>query len=49
MFFLQQNQRTRGLNRFCPERWDEGVERRWPKQCIQMWVNTKTIKFKKIK
>jgi hypothetical protein len=46
MFSLQQNQRPRGRNRHCPKAGGEGGagSGRWPKQCLNMWVNLKTTK-----
>jgi hypothetical protein len=44
MFFLQQNQRTRGQNRFCPE---AGSGRGGgPNTCVSKYENDK-VKFKK--
>jgi hypothetical protein len=47
MFSLQQNQRTRGQKRFCPD-WQGkgwgGYREKWSKQCIYMYVNIKVIK-----
>jgi hypothetical protein len=39
MFSLQQNQRTRGQNRFCPE---VGVE--WGKEAAQMYTHVRKCK-----